>query len=211
MRIPFALAVVTFAMAAPVHAQRGPEVHRGDGYEIGLPAKARPMATSQSRSLASGGRAEMQLLAVNQNTVVMVMRSYVEELQDTTMATRRAMLHLARVGMLRAASDEADLTGEPQEFEVGDRVGVRIPITVRPGRGRNFTLRGTAEVSVARQGEAVIWMVMVIDQRDDSGARAGVDRVLASFRLTEAAPRIAERSPAERKGSAEASDLAAKP
>lgn len=211
MRVHLALAFLLCAAAAPVHAQRDQPVHHGDGYEIVLPAKARPMATSQARALSSGGRSQTQLVAVNQNTFVMVMRGRVDELHDTTMATRRAMLHLARIGMLQAASGEAEPAGEPREFEVGDRLGVRIPITMRPGRGRNFTLRGTAEVSVARQGDAVIWVVMVVDQRNNPGARAAVERVLDSFRLTAVTPLAAEGSVAGGKGSAAASDLAAKP
>jgi hypothetical protein len=209
MRIHLALAILTFAAAAPVHAQRGPEVHRGDGYQIVLPAKCSPMPISEARALASSDHAETQLMAVGQHTLVMVIAGRVDEIQDTTMATRRAMLHLARAGMLHAASGDAAVIGEAREFERDDRVGVRISVTLPPDRGRNFALHGTAELSVARRGGAEIWVVMVFDERDNPATRATAERVLDSFRLTEAAPRrIAEKGSVAEGGE---SDLAAKP
>lgn len=210
MRTCFALAFLMSAAAAPGHAQRAQPVHHGDGYEIALPAKCRPLPAESMRTHVPDD-IEVPLVAAGENTLVMVMRRGFDEIGDTTLATRRAMLHLARVGMLRAASGTMVTAGEPREFERDDRVGIRIPVTM-PAKDGDVTVHGMAEVSVARRGEPVLWVVMVFDQRRDAAATAAGERVLDSFHVTAAAPSVAEKdSDREHKGFAGGAALKAEP
>jgi hypothetical protein len=212
MRTCFALTFLMAAAAAPVHGQRAQPVHRGDGYEIVLPTKCRPVPAEELGARSSEDDIETPLVAAGENTLVMVMRRGFDEIgDDTTLATRRAMLHLARVGILRAASSRMAVAGEPREFERDDRVGIRIPVTM-PAKDGGPTVHGTAEVSVARRGEAVLWVVMVFDRRRDATVAAAGERVLDSFHLTEAAPSVAEKeSDGELKGFARGTALQTEP
>ncbi|HEX6746918.1 MAG TPA: hypothetical protein VF092_06440 [Longimicrobium sp.] len=132
---------------------------------------------------------------------------------DTTFATRRAMLQLARVGMLQAAG-EVTPQGEPREFERGDRVGLRIPIRIEQGEtcGCDGPGYGVAELSVAREGGPEMWMVMYVGTHGGPAASSAAgERMLDTFRLT-AAQEAAEGDEAVRgRGFVELTDIKAKP
>jgi hypothetical protein len=208
MRTYFALAFLMAATAAPVHGQRAQPVHHGDGYEIALPARCTPIRTeSKTRN-----RFQVQIYSFgNENTVVVVERIHSLEVPDTSMATRRAMLQLLRVGMLNA-SGEVTVLGEPRDFESGDRLGVRIPVSISPDDAKDDPIHGTVEISVRREGELEMWTVMVLDRRRNASTAAASERVLDSFRLTAARPLVAEKeSDGEQKGSARGAALKAEP
>jgi len=187
MRNYIALAFAVFAFAAPLQGQRGQPVYHGDGFDIVLPSECKPAGTQTESSAKDGYHMRMSLFG-NDKRAVVVARFGIEEISDTTLATRRAMLQLMRVGMLQA-SGEMTMTGEMREFERGDRVGWRVPVSVQPDGEREFTAYGTAEMSVARQGRLEMWMVFYLDHRQDAAAG---ERVLDSFRLTDAEPGQAE-------------------
>ena len=102
------------------------------------------------------------------------------------MATRRAMLQLARVGMMQASGD-VTLLGDLRDIQRDDRLGMRVAVSMPPDKERNFTMYGIAEMSIARQGNPELWMVMVMDRRRDAGTGVAGERVLDSFRLADPA------------------------
>ncbi|HYH78983.1 MAG TPA: hypothetical protein VEX86_04280 [Longimicrobium sp.] len=183
MRNYFALAFVLSAAAAPLDAQSARPAHCGEGYEIVLPARS---VAGSTESESNGRIASRMSMFANENTLVIVGRMTALEIADTTLATRRSMLQLGRVGMLGKAGESATF-GEPRDFEDDDRVGVRIPVSLPPEKGRSFTYHGIAEMSVARRGSLDLWVVMVFDRRRGAAATAAGERVLDSFTLTDTA------------------------
>ncbi|HET7231250.1 MAG TPA: hypothetical protein VFJ16_14675 [Longimicrobium sp.] len=183
MRNQLALAFVLAAAAAPAHAQRPLPVYHGEGYDIVLPAKCRPAVTESSRE--DGDRTRTYLFG-GENTFVVVVRYAMAEISDTSMATRRAMLQLARVGMMQASGD-VTLLGDLRDIQRDDRLGMRVAVSMPPDKERNFTMYGIAEMSIARQGNPELWMVMVMDRRRDAGTGVAGERVLDSFRLADPA------------------------
>lgn len=187
MRTYFALAFLAITVASPVHGQRAEPVYHGAGYDIVLPARCR-LASSESRP-ANGYQMQMYVFE-GANAFVFVQRFNSLEIPDTSLATRRAMLQFARVGMLRA-SGRITPRGEPADFERGDRLGMRLPVRMTLGNTKEGAVDGTVELSVARRGDLSMWMVMVFDRRRNATAALG-ERVLDSFSITDAAPVEAE-------------------
>jgi hypothetical protein len=188
MRIRFALAFVLSAAAAPAYGQRPGPVYHGAGYDIVLPARCR-LAQTESKP-ANGYRMQMYAFK-SENAFVIVERFNSLAIPDTSLATRRAMLQFARVAVLGKAA-EITPEGEPSDFERGDRLGLRLPVRM-PARDTNDgNVHGTVEVSVARNGEIEMWMVMVFDRRHTAATAAAGERVLDSFSLTHAPPAEAE-------------------
>jgi hypothetical protein len=190
MRNYIALAFLAVTTAAPAAAQRPQPVYHGAGYDIVLPARCR-LTKTQTRP-ADGYETELYGFE-SDNAVVVVERVNMNRLgiADTTLATRRAMLQLARVGMVGRLG-RITIQGEPADFERGDRFGLRLAVSVPPKDRTENTVYGTVELSIARQGDPHMWVVMYLDRRRGAANASAGERLLESFSLTHAAPTEAE-------------------
>ncbi|HSU16097.1 hypothetical protein [Longimicrobium sp.] len=178
MRIRIALALALCAAAAPLHAQRGDSVYHGAGYDLVLPARYRFLST---RDAAGNGYQLRTYVFGNNAGAVMVLRMGLSrELNDTSIATRRAVLQIMRAAMLQAAGNMR-LDGEPAEIVRDDRVTLRTPV-VFAADGRQ--VRTQMDLSVSRQGPVVAWMVLAVRVRPGPRDEEIAARALDSFRVT---------------------------
>lgn len=191
MRTCLALAFA-FA-AAPLHGQRAQPVYHGQGYDITFPGRC--TAGGMKSGMEDGFRSEMATFACD-NTVVIIGRYGSREVEDTTLATRRAMLQLARVGMLHGSAADVTVLSE-REFERGDRVGTRMSVRMKPDEEGEEAFYGTAEISVARAGGLALWIVLYLAPGKNAATGPAADRALDSFHLTDV-PAVAVERGAER-------------
>ena len=183
MRVRSTLSIFLFAAAAPATAQTPAPVYHGTGYDVVLPARYEPAETTSGDH---GDNREQVSVFRNEQSVLFVGRFSSGDLQDTSIATRRAFLQISRVALLEEAGKDVALDGEPRDLERGDRIGMRITVTV-PDDSTGELMHGVTEVSIAREGPLELWMVMYLDRRADR-ALSTAERVLDSFHITGAAP-----------------------
>lgn len=203
MRIRFTLPILVFAATAPAAAQSTTPVYHGMGYDIVLPARYKPAETTSS---GDGDSRQQISVFANDESALFVGRFSSNDLQDTSLATRRAFLQISRVAMLNEAAKDVTLDGDPRDVERGDRIGVRISVTMPDDRTGQLR-HGVMEMSVTREGPLELWMVMYLDSRDGRGVSTG-EQVLESFRIT-GAP--AEEQAFQGRGFRELTDRNAKP
>lgn len=204
MRMRFALPILLFAAAVPAEAQSSGPVYHGTGYDVVLPGRYGP---AESTSTDDGDTHGQVSVFTNDESLLFVARySSVDFQEDTSLATRRALLQISRVAMLHQAGKDLTLDGDPRDVERGDRFGVRISVTV-PDDSTGQLLHGVTEVSIAREGPVELWMVMYLDRRAGRGVPTG-ERVLDSFRITGAPP---EETAFQGRGFRELTDPKAKP
>jgi hypothetical protein len=177
MRTRIILALALCAAAAPLHAQKDGPVYHGAGYEVVLPARYRLINT---RNTVRDGQPMSTVVFGNGDGMVMVIRSALPHVDDTTLVTRRAMLQLARAGM-QQAGDGMRLDGEPADILRDDRVTLRVPIVFE---NKGESVRGTADISVSRRGRPVLWVLIAVHQGGGRRGGAAGARALDTFRLT---------------------------
>jgi hypothetical protein len=202
MRVCITLPILLLAAASPAAAQSPAPVYHGTGYDVVLPARYKPAETTSS---ADGDSRQQVSVFTNEQSVLFVGRFSSTELQDTALATRRALLQISRATLLHAGGKDVTLDGDLRDFERGDRIGLRVPVTMLDDAGR--PMHGVTEMSVARGGPLELWMVMYLDSREGRGVSTG-ERVLDSFRITGAPP---EEQAFQGRGFMELSDPKAKP
>ncbi len=178
MRTHLAIALaLCAALAAPAGAQNA---FAGRGFLIALPY-GYPAMEEQVDEDEDGGGIETFVSARDDKSIVMVMHVPVDEqINDTTLATRRALLQLARAGMDQAQADMR-ITGEPREVVHEDRVALRMPVKMEAD---DQVLLGRAEVSVPRRGDVAVWMIAVMSTAAGAELHATAERVMNSFRLS---------------------------
>lgn len=198
MRTRIALALALCAAAAPLHAQKADSVYHRAGYELSLPVRYRFMESNNGERQGIQFRID---IFGNQSGAVLVIRMEPrQQVRDTSIATRRAVLQLMRAGMMEAAG-EMRVSGEVSEIIRDDRLTLRAPVVLTT---RGETVNTTVDMSVARRGAMIMWMVMPV--REQSSARGDeiAQRALDSFALTEEADALTDAN-------ARASDLDGKP
>ena len=205
MRNRIALALALCAAAAPLHAQRADSVYHGPGYDLVLPARYRYI-TSHDR-VEEGERIRAYVFGSSGGALVVVRLEPGTQLTDTSLVTRRAVLQIMHAATVQKAGDMR-LTGEPVEIVRDDRVTLRAPVVMaRDG----VTVRGTVDLSVARRGPVVVWMVTAVREhpgpRDEETAR----RTLDSFALTGAGDPALDDGVIVEAGTKRVDDLDAKP
>jgi hypothetical protein len=192
MRTHLALAATLLAVAAaPARAQGGAPPFHGNGFDIVLPPGYPPMVTQHTSE--EGRDMEVFISSKGENSALIVFHTGMEDvgMNDTTLATRRALLQLARSGMDGAQGDMR-ITGEPEEVTRDDRVAIRMPVKMDV-QGQPAT--GWAEVSIPRRGPVGMWMVMMASVTPGAADRKAVTEVMDSFRLTGDGPTSALAPP----------------
>lgn len=198
MRTRIALALALCAAAAPLHAQKADSVYHRSGYALSLPVRYRFMESNNGER--QGVQFRMDIFG-NQSGAVLVIRMETrQQISDTSIATRRAVLQLLRAGMMEAAG-EMRMTGDPTEIVRDDRLTMRAPVVLTT---HGETIHTTVDVSVARRGPMVMWMVMPVSERSTPQSTAVGQRALDSFSLTDETDTITDAS-------ARTSDLDDKP
>jgi hypothetical protein len=197
MRIRIALALALCAAAAPLHAQKADSVRHGAGYELTLPAGYRFMESNNG--VRQGVQFRMDIFGNNTGAVLVIRMETRQQISDTSIATRRAVLQIMRAGMMEAAG-EMRVSGEVSEIVRDDRLTLRAPVVLTT---RGETINTTVDISVARRGAMIMWMVMPVHEHPTARNEEVARRALDSFSLTE--------TDALTDASARASDLDGKP
>jgi hypothetical protein len=178
MRTRIALALALCAAAAPLHAQKADSVYHGAGYDVVLPARYRFVNSTDGER--EGVNYRMYIFGNDAGGVLVIRMEPRQQIGDTSIATRRAVLQLMRAGMMEAAG-EMRMTGEPVEIVRDDRVTLRSPV-VATANGQ--TMRTTIDISVSRRGPVSMWMVMPMREHPTPRGDAIGLRALDSFSLT---------------------------
>ncbi|HEX8903661.1 MAG TPA: hypothetical protein VF771_02325, partial [Longimicrobiaceae bacterium] len=168
------------AIAAPLGAQAADSVYDGGAFAITLPRGYPPMEVGSQ--MRNGQEFATYSSTKGDKSMVLVLRADIPQtITDTSLATRRAFLQLARAGI--GQQNTMRMTGEPRELLQDDRVALRIPMAME---SEGEKVAGATEVSVPRRGPVTMWMVMVFSRETgaSSAIPAAVERVLDSFRLT---------------------------
>jgi hypothetical protein len=108
----------------------------------------------------------------------------VRVLRDTTLVTRRWILHQYReLWATPNASRWITISGEPREIVTDERIALRSLIRLQLGDGMP-DLYGTVDVVIQRRGETMVWIVAHAAQQRTPAFDAATDRILDSFRVT---------------------------
>lgn len=122
------------------------------------------------------------------DTAQAVRDEILQAMSDTTLDARRVFLQRFRTTWMSANPPSwVQFSGDTREIVTADRVTLRSPVTLRiedlP------PVYGTADMSVQRRGEPVVWIVAYASQRRGTAFEQAAARMLASFRLPGDGPR----------------------
>lgn len=137
------------------------------------------------RLLRRGIRDEARItryLRMLSDTSQAVRNQILQEMNDTTLAARRLSLRQGRtMWMSMNPPTWVQFSGEAREIVTADRVTLRSPVTLRIPELP--PLYGTADMSIQRRGEPVVWIVAYATQRRTAAFDEASARMLSSFRV----------------------------
>jgi len=107
---------------------------------------------------------------------------FMKQLNDTSLAARRALLERTRAPLAQNASRVMVLGAQTREIVTDNRVTLRSSATWN--LGPDLTLVGTADASLPRRGAGEFWVVIYATRVRTPESDAIAARMLDSFRVT---------------------------